>query len=162
MLLKIHLEDHVCERENYVLSSFFLTAHLKIRRKLREETWHWLRWMIMAYFSIKCGATRANSRVTHGSSRFRKYACAARPVSANKQSCSQSAESCKSVGAIHQEVQRRQVPFRASEINNDKMRIKLQFSEPQVYVLYNALVYASIKIYLADIYKDYYARIFIK
>lgn len=33
---------------------------------------------------IKCATTRASSRVTHGSLRFRKYACAARSVSANK------------------------------------------------------------------------------
>lgn len=66
---------------------------------------------------IKCSATRAVSRVTHGSSRFRKYSRAARPVSANERSYSRSAESCKSADAIRQGGPQRQVL--SSEINND-------------------------------------------
>lgn len=77
---------------------------------------------------IKCSATRADSRVTHASSRFRKYDRAACwPVSANERSYSQSAESCKSAGAIHQGKGRRglndgKLPRFALEINNNRMR----------------------------------------
>jgi len=73
---------------------------------------------------IKCSAT--SSRVTHGSLRFRKYVRAARPVSANEQSCTQSAESCKSVGTIHQGNNDKLSHF-ASEITNNKMCNSLSF-----------------------------------